>query len=249
MKNESAPTQATSAAKAKKRDEYTVDALADIFENNDWENLYANVPVITESENNDAIWEAWAETTTQTGQQWKQYFKKVVRPQWDQDPEWKREEVRKRFEERRRKEDEDEQTEEDEEAGPSVRKEQGQRHEGSQEDDEDKQSDDVDEAGPSLTKESEQMHENSLTDVEDEKTKEAEEEEPSTPKANAAKVRATHIDNSAEDSLVQQFLKERKGKKVGDAYVFFALEKKFALWESQPSLSYSKCDDSENNVS
>ncbi|KAF2799162.1 hypothetical protein K505DRAFT_371164 [Melanomma pulvis-pyrius CBS 109.77] len=114
-KNEAAPTQTTSAANAKKRDEYTVDALADIFEKNDWETLYANVPVITENEDNDAIWDAWAETTTQTGQQWKQYFKKVVRPQWDQDSEWKREEVRTRFEERRRKEDEDEHTEEDEE--------------------------------------------------------------------------------------------------------------------------------------
>jgi hypothetical protein len=49
----------------------------------------------------DEAWEKWAQAQdNQTVDQWRQYFEKVVRPQWKRDPEWKREQIKKRVEER-----------------------------------------------------------------------------------------------------------------------------------------------------
>ncbi|KAF2713877.1 hypothetical protein K504DRAFT_530789 [Pleomassaria siparia CBS 279.74] len=86
--------------KKKERDDYTEEELADMFDEADWENLYANVPLIIEHEDADDVWESWATTTHQTAQQWKQFFWKTVKPQWERDPISKRDEARIRFEEK-----------------------------------------------------------------------------------------------------------------------------------------------------
>ena len=78
------------------------------------------------------------------------------------------------------------------------------------------------EAGPSMKGKGKQKQQSEQKDVQVEETE------------------AVQVNITGKESLVQQYLKERKGKKMGDAYVFFALERKFALWKSQPSLDYSE---------
>lgn len=75
-----------------------------MFKSDDWEELYAFVDIIddlTDPEQYDASWTQWAEHQgKQPAEQWRQYYEKVVRPQWLRDPEWKRKEVKKKVEER-----------------------------------------------------------------------------------------------------------------------------------------------------
>jgi hypothetical protein len=95
-----------SSAKAKAKtadtDDYTVEQLAATFSSDDWEELYAFVDIIqglAGQERYDRAWKQWAESQdNQTVEQWRQYYEKVVRPQWLRDPEWKREQIRKKVE-------------------------------------------------------------------------------------------------------------------------------------------------------
>ncbi|KAF9697883.1 hypothetical protein EKO04_004405 [Ascochyta lentis] len=86
-------------------DEYTVDQLVLTFTTEDLEELHAFVEHI-DSFSHDPLsyqnsWANWAENKdNQTAAQWQQYYEKVVRPQWLQDPVSKREQIRKRVEER-----------------------------------------------------------------------------------------------------------------------------------------------------
>jgi len=86
-------------------DEYTVDQLAAMFTTEDWEELYAFVDHI-DSFSDDQLsyetsWREWAENKgSQTSEQWRQYYEKVVRPQWQQDPSSKRELIRKKVDQR-----------------------------------------------------------------------------------------------------------------------------------------------------
>lgn len=51
------------------------------------------------SDEYDSAWERWAEEQgKQTAVQWRQYFEKVVRPQWLIDPVSKREEIKRKVE-------------------------------------------------------------------------------------------------------------------------------------------------------
>jgi hypothetical protein len=114
-----APRQANRAASAQRKTpaprkvsgktivsppDYTLDQLAATFTSDDWEELYAFVEVIDALEGKKSYykaWEQWARSQdNQTVDQWRQYFEKVVRPQWKRDPEWKREQIRKKVEER-----------------------------------------------------------------------------------------------------------------------------------------------------
>jgi hypothetical protein len=83
-------------------DDYTVEQLAATFSSDDWEELYAFVDIIeglAGQERYDRAWKQWAESQdNQTVEQWRQYYEKVVRPQWLRDPEWKREQIRKKVE-------------------------------------------------------------------------------------------------------------------------------------------------------
>lgn len=84
---------------------YSTEQLAATFTIEDWENLYAFVEEIDSCSNTDgsydAAWTAWANTRdNQTPEQWRQYFEKVVRPQWMEDSVSKRQEIKERVEKR-----------------------------------------------------------------------------------------------------------------------------------------------------
>jgi hypothetical protein len=88
--------------KARAKPDYTLDQLAATFSPNDWEELYAFVAIIDETEGENErlkAWEGWAELQdNQTAEQWRQYYDKVVRPQWLRDPEWKRKQITEKVE-------------------------------------------------------------------------------------------------------------------------------------------------------
>jgi hypothetical protein len=88
--------------KAHARPDYTVDQLAATFSPDDWEELYAFVDIIDAIKGKDEYekaWERWAESQdNQTAEQWRQYYDKVVRPQWLRDPEWKRKQITEKVE-------------------------------------------------------------------------------------------------------------------------------------------------------
>ena len=67
-----------------------------LFTKEDWEELYGNVQTIlaTSTEGYIEGWENWAEGTSQTAEQWRQYFEKVVRPQWHKDTPRKQEAIK-----------------------------------------------------------------------------------------------------------------------------------------------------------
>ncbi|KAF2624530.1 hypothetical protein BU25DRAFT_493518 [Macroventuria anomochaeta] len=96
---------ATSEEPATGKETYTVDQLAATFTTEDWEELYAFVEDIDscskEDMSYDTAWTNWAEKQdNQSAAQWRQYYEKVVRPQWLRDPVSKRECIRKKVEER-----------------------------------------------------------------------------------------------------------------------------------------------------
>lgn len=97
-------TQATSEEKTPGKD-YNISQLAATFSTRDWEELYAFVEEIDSMDKGavsyEAAWESWAEKEdNQTAEQWRQYYEKVVRPQWERDPASKRERIRKKVMER-----------------------------------------------------------------------------------------------------------------------------------------------------
>ncbi|KAJ4336354.1 hypothetical protein N0V87_005505 [Didymella glomerata] len=99
----SAP-QAT-AEDTSRKEVYNVTQLAATFSTEDWEELYAFVEHIDNFAHDklsyETSWTNWAENKdNQTPEQWRQYYEKVVRPQWLQDPESKRERIRRKVEER-----------------------------------------------------------------------------------------------------------------------------------------------------
>jgi hypothetical protein len=238
-----APTKPSSVGQSKKHTEYTSEELVEMFTLEDWENIYANVPGITENEDNDALWDGWAATNTKTAEQWKQYFRIVVRPQWEQDGEWKRDQVVRIFEERMAREAEAEEAEEAEEEEESMEKnvEQDQAQKSGKNGAEDEIIQETGETGPSTKDKGKGKRQSQQKGAEIEGTEAAEKTGPLTSKPSSASFAVSQVNNAGEEeSLVLQYLEKRKGKKAGDAYVFYALERKFALWTSQPSLDYSE---------
>jgi hypothetical protein len=84
--------------------EYTVEELTapDLFSKEDWEMLYAFAPDIDDSKDEEyrQNWRGYAEGHKQTAGQWRQYFEKVVWPQWREDPDEKHEMIKTRVERR-----------------------------------------------------------------------------------------------------------------------------------------------------
>jgi hypothetical protein len=84
--------------------EYTLEQLAATFTADDWEELYAFVDVIDAMKDKEDYGKAWRQWATsqdnQTADQWRQYYEKVVYPQWLRDPEWKRVQVKQKVEKR-----------------------------------------------------------------------------------------------------------------------------------------------------
>lgn len=56
---------------------------------------------LKEDDRYDSSWVEWAKSQdNQTAEQWRQYFEKVVRPQWLRDPVSKREQIKKQIEDK-----------------------------------------------------------------------------------------------------------------------------------------------------
>jgi hypothetical protein len=89
--------------------DYTLEQLAKMFNTKEWEELYAFVDIIEAMSGTDDFndaWEQWADSqANQTAEQWRQYYHKVVRPQWERDPDWKRKQIKKRVERRHEESD------------------------------------------------------------------------------------------------------------------------------------------------
>lgn len=82
--------------------DYSIAQLEATFSPEDWEELYAFVDIIQAQRGGPGYheaWQAWAEAQeNQTLEQWRQYYEKVVFPQWERDPVWKREQINKKVE-------------------------------------------------------------------------------------------------------------------------------------------------------
>ncbi|KAL1610669.1 hypothetical protein SLS60_002339 [Paraconiothyrium brasiliense] len=171
--------------------EYTVEELTaqGLFEKEDWEMLYAFAADISkwEGEEYRQGWRGWAEGRPQTAGQWRQYFEKVVWPQWREDPEEKHEEIRIRVEKRQEEEDRQQASQADENEGLSGQDEP--------------------------------------------------EGEPSTPPSKAPNTKRKRTD--PDDNLFESYLNELHKGKSSSAYVLFAREKKWALWNERTELDYA----------
>jgi hypothetical protein len=88
--------------KSKSKSDYSVQELEGIFTVDDWLELYAFADFIDDSKGTDeydTTWAQWAEFKgEQTGEQWQQYYEKVVYPQWLVDPVSKREKIKRQVE-------------------------------------------------------------------------------------------------------------------------------------------------------
>ena len=89
------------------KEDYSVIQLAAMFSSEDWEELYAFVQhtdnVAHDKLSYETSWMNRAENKdNQTPEQWRQYYEKVVRPQWLRDPPSKRDQIRRKVEERHR---------------------------------------------------------------------------------------------------------------------------------------------------
>ncbi|USP79554.1 E3 SUMO-protein ligase nse2 [Curvularia clavata] len=81
--------------------DYSVHDLEITFDEEDWQELYAFADLIDShrgTERYDSAWEEWAKSQGKTAEQWRQYFEKVVHPQWLRDTEYKRERIKRRVE-------------------------------------------------------------------------------------------------------------------------------------------------------
>lgn len=105
-KTEQAPSATALDKKSTSRanNDYSVEELEVMFSTDDWLECYAFVEIIDGVEGQDdydTAWDGWAENQgNQTAEQWRQYYEKVVRPQWLRDPVSKREKIRKKMEEK-----------------------------------------------------------------------------------------------------------------------------------------------------
>ncbi|CAE7211998.1 hypothetical protein P3342_012307 [Pyrenophora teres f. teres] len=100
---------ATNVSEETKKDDYSVGELTDMFSTEDWLELYAYVDLIETSKENGRYnewWDSWAETQgEQTSEQWRQYYEKIVRPQWLRDPQSKRDKIKKQIDEKHAEEE------------------------------------------------------------------------------------------------------------------------------------------------
>ncbi|KNG50789.1 transcription factor protein [Stemphylium lycopersici] len=105
-KKEQASTDRKVGGKGKARAEgdYSVNELTALFSTDDWLEVYAFVDLIDDLKGDDrydSSWVEWAKNQgNQTAEQWRQYFEKVVRPQWLRDPASKREQIKKQIEDK-----------------------------------------------------------------------------------------------------------------------------------------------------
>lgn len=72
------------------------------FDKADFQGIYAFVDTIKNIKGEDytKAWNAYAENTLRTAEQWRQFYEKIVKPKWDSDPPEKRAETKQREEAR-----------------------------------------------------------------------------------------------------------------------------------------------------
>lgn len=82
--------------------EYTVKNFDELFDDAEWEKLYANAETINgcSAAEYRAGWEGISKGTNRSAEQWRQYFEKVVLPQWERDSAAKRKIVKESYEKR-----------------------------------------------------------------------------------------------------------------------------------------------------
>ena len=176
--------------------EYGVDELSALFSSEDWEELYGFVDIIDDlagQERYDTSWSEWAEAQgKQTAEQWRQYFERVVRPQWLRDPASKREEIKKRV---------------------------MSKHD--------------DNSSTQSSKPSQQQQDLHQAEVL------AESAAVVSPQMAVPK---TNKPDQVEVEDFENMLIARRDQSVPAAYTFYAREKKWSMWNAEPSLSYSKSE-------
>lgn len=100
--NETTAKKPNAKKETNAKKDYSVNELKVLFTLDDWLELYAFADLINSlevSDEYDSAWEKWAEEQcNQTAVQWRQYFEKVVRPQWLIDPVSKREKMKRKVE-------------------------------------------------------------------------------------------------------------------------------------------------------
>jgi len=174
--------------------EYTIEELTapGLFEKEDWEMLYAYAEDISQwpADEYRRGWGGWAEGKRQTAGQWRQYFEKIVWPQWRDDPDEKHERIRSRVEQRQQEEDSQEASQPEESEGQPKQDEL--------------------ETGPVT---------------------------PDSRPPNAKRKRT-----DPDDNLFEAYLNEHYKGKASSAYVLFAREKKWDLWNGRTELDYSTCN-------
>jgi hypothetical protein len=205
----------------------TVDDFDTLFNNEQWEELYANVSHILACTPQSYLegWEDWAKTTSQTADQWRQYFEKVVKPQWVKDPAWKKESIKERVAKRH----EDEQAQASQQAEITAREE------------------DIGATGshnasvkrepanePPLGPGSKGEEDTVMNDASP-KDKTA---SPSTPNRKRSAVFSPPVHANSFEELVDKFLEERKGRPAQEAYIFWAQKERQTVWVENTSSGY-----------
>jgi hypothetical protein len=102
----------------------TEDELRELFDEEEYEELYANVETIRATGVKDyrRAWEEYAEGNPYTAEQWRLFFEKVVQPDWQKDPTSKKEAIKEKVYQRHEQKTEETSTENIETAEPSTPK-------------------------------------------------------------------------------------------------------------------------------
>jgi hypothetical protein len=227
----SEPRRSGGKGEPKSTETYTVDDFEKLFGKEDWEELYANVEEILEAPAKTYIeaWANWAKGTSQTADQWRQYFEKVVHPQYRRDEPWKKASIKKRVRQRheteRSSQVETEQSSQVEAEQCSQVKPEAEAskapgdNEGEGKDEEPL----VDQVEP---KQVASPPVEPFEELEAEVAEFASMMVPSTPKRKRESKTHTQPDTTAEeDQLLEKFLKARLGKVPTSAYSFWANER------------------------
>ncbi|KAF2641092.1 hypothetical protein P280DRAFT_399214 [Massarina eburnea CBS 473.64] len=87
---------------------------------------------------------------------------------------------------------------------------------------------------------SQELEQESNTQDDDPEKTAVETEEPTTPQAQKPKSKRTRDENEDEDARFETHLNKKHKGKASSAYLFFAREKKYTVWQNQPGLDYTE---------
>ncbi|KAF2123926.1 hypothetical protein P153DRAFT_371245 [Dothidotthia symphoricarpi CBS 119687] len=206
--------------KSRMKEEYSTEQLSATFSSEDWEELYASVEVIDCHVGQDAYddaWAKWAEAQdNQTAEQWRQYYEKVVRPQWLRDPVSKRDQINKKVGEKYNEK----------------------RASQSQQQDEDSQDDEAPEV--STPKPPKALNEKDTPASRGLSNSKALHDQPYvTQKEEIIPTKTRELTNS-DDERFEQLLETHKVDSTTTAYTFFARENKWSTWNENLDLDHTE---------